>query len=776
MNRCMAKRRRATCFLVSLISIWLTTMPIGAQTTTDAEQGKDDGAQKRLAASSSGKVLKLEEVVVSATRTEKRVDDAPASVTVITREDMKVMDIRKIDDALRHVGGAYTKRSKGIRETLPRISLRGLPGDERTLIMVNGIPVNDGYSNQAPWNQIPVDSVERIEVTRGPGSALYGGNAMGGVINIILREPEELTAKARAGYSWGDYENDGGVKNNYEEYSVGFYAADRFMDTFGLKVSYDAIWSDGYPTDLVTKSTSSGAGAVEGGYPIKSSRDSDYWVVGDKGDNEAGQWSLNIGGIYDTSDTGKINLDVTAGSHRYEYDRPHSYLEGGVFEGSADAYDDKKTSSISEKDFLKGKGEEETLISSLTCAETFGSADFTGKIGYWDKDKLYTSRNTSRSVEGGYDNRPGKLTESDVRTWTTDLQVDYPFGENHVTTFGIYYRNDDFKQGEHTLSYYRDEDSKTAKTGLTEGGADLYAAFVQHEWAVSDALSLYAGLRFDHWETSDGKSGDADAPKILNDSDDSNVSPKLSAVWHPFEDTYLKGGISHGFRPPNIYELYRTWTSSATGTTYNSNPDLDPETLWTYEAGVTQYLLNRMVKLGATAFYTDFEDYIDSRTIPRPGVPDKTDTIKDNVGSAEIKGIELEASAYPADWLKLWANWSYNDGEYKDWPEQPEAEGKQIADLPERIANVGAEFYYNWLTLSLSGNYTGRIYTDELNERIDDTYTTYSKRWLWDAKILASPHESVNLEFSVTNIFDEEYFDYYVGQPRTFFAGFTLKY
>ena len=721
-------------------------------------------------------IQELDEVVVTATRTEKRVDVAPASVTVITREDMKTMDIRKIDDALEHVTGAYVKRSKGIRETLPRISLRGLPGDERTLIMVNGIPVNDGYSNQAPWNQIPVDSVERIEVIRGPGSALYGGNAMGGVINIILREPEELTAKVRAGYSWGDYENDGGVDTNYGEYSVGLYAADRFMDKFGLKINYDAIWSDGYPTELVTKSTSGGAGTVDGGYPIKSSSGSDYWVVGDKGDNEADQWSLNVGGNYDTSDTGKINLDVTAGSHQYEYDRPHSYLEDGVFEGRADAYDGKRTSSISEKDFLKGNGEEETLISSLTYEEKFGKADFTGKIGYWDKDKWYTSQNTGSSVEGGYDDRPGTLTESDVKTWTTDLQIDYPLGENHVTTFGLYYRSDDFDQEEYELSHYRDEDSKTVKTGLTEGCADLYAAFVQHEWAVSDTLSIYGGLRFDYWETSDGKSGDADAPTVLDDSDDSNISPKLIAVWHPFEDTYIKGGISHGFRPPNIYELYRTWTSSATGTTYNSNPDLDPETLWTYEAGVTQYLLNRKVKLGATAFFTDFDDYIDSRTIPRPGVPGRTDTIKDNVGSVEIKGIELEASAYPADWLKLWANWSYNDGEYKDWPEQPEAEGKQITDLPEQIANVGAEFYYSWLTLSFFGNYSGRIYTDELNERIDDTYTTYSKRWLWDAKLLASPHESVDLEFSVTNIFDEEYFDYYVGQPRTFFAGLTLKY
>ena len=273
------------------------------------------------------------------------------------------------------------RETRGFGTPSPGFPCAACRGDERTLVMVNGIPINDGYASQSPWNEIPIDSVERIEVTRGPGSALYGGNAMGGVINIILREPEELTAKVRVGYSWGDFENDGGVDTNYEEYSVGMYASDRFMDKFGLKVNYDGIWSDGYPTELVTKSTSSGAGTVGGGYPIKSSSGSSYWVVGDKGENEADQWSLNVGGDYDTSDTGKLVLDVTAGSHDYDYNNPDSYLDGGVFSGRADAYEGTRTSSIAEKDFLKGKGDEDTLIASLIYKEKFGDVDFTGKVG-----------------------------------------------------------------------------------------------------------------------------------------------------------------------------------------------------------------------------------------------------------------------------------------------------------------------------------------------------------------------------------------------------------
>lgn len=729
-----------------------------------------------IAVAEEGASQKLEDMVVTATRTEKKVDEAPASVTVVTREDMHLKDVQKIDDALKHIVGAYIKRSKGIRDSLPSISLRGVPGDERTLIMVNGLPVNDGYSSQVPWNQIPIDAVERIEVIRGPGSALYGGNAMGGVINIVLQEPAKLTAHVRGGYSWGDFTSDGGVDTNYEEYRAGLYVADRFAEKFGLKMGYDAIWSDGYPTELVTKSTSSGAGTVDGGYPGKSSSGLDYWVVGDKGNNEADQWSLNMGGSYDTTDTGKISVDVTRGHHKYEYGPPHSYLEGDVFTGNANAYPGTRTSTIRERDFLKGNGEEDIWITSLSYKERFGEVDLSAKLGNWDKDKFYTSQNTSNAVPGGYYDRPGTLTESDTITWVADLQTDYTFTDSHRTTFGLYYRMDDFDQEEFTLSYYLDEDSKTGLTGLTQGRSDLYAIFLQHEWKMLEALTLYGGLRFDYWETSDGKSGDVNNPTVLNDSDDSNVSPKISAVWHPMEDTYVRGAFSHGFRPPNIYELYRTWTSSATGKTYNSNPDLKPEILWSYELGIDQYLLERKIKLGGTVFHTDFDDYIDSRTIPRPGVPGRTDSIKDNVGSVEIQGVELSASVCPANWLKFWANLTLNDAKYKDWPEQPEAEGKKVVNLPTEIANVGAELRYNWFALSISGNYTGRIYTDELNEAIDDTYTTYSKRWLWDMKLVVTPHKMVDVECAVSNILDEEYFDYYVGQPRTFFVGLKLKY
>ena len=114
------------------------------------------------------KAVKLEEMVVTATRTETDVDSAPASVTVISKDDMSFRDIHTIDDALKYEGGIYNGK------------LRGMPSGNHTLIMLNGLPLNSGWFGGIRWENIATENVERIEIIRGPSLALYEGNAMGG--------------------------------------------------------------------------------------------------------------------------------------------------------------------------------------------------------------------------------------------------------------------------------------------------------------------------------------------------------------------------------------------------------------------------------------------------------------------------------------------------------------------------------------------------------------------------------------------------------------------
>lgn len=102
------------------------------------------------------------------------------------------------------ISGVNTTRSNGIVDMHTNVSIRGLSGDEqgRTLVLFDGVPINTSDEGSVNWNSIHMDNVQRIEVFKGPGSSLYGNNAMGGVINIIskkARQPFSINASASYG-------------------------------------------------------------------------------------------------------------------------------------------------------------------------------------------------------------------------------------------------------------------------------------------------------------------------------------------------------------------------------------------------------------------------------------------------------------------------------------------------------------------------------------------------------------------------------------------------
>ena len=160
-------------------------------------------AGRSTAAPPAGEELQtLAPVVVSATRTERSVEDLPVSATVLTREEIINSPARSIDDLLRDVAGIQLPldSSGDLFPLQPSIAIRGIGvGDTatRVLVLVDGIPINGGFFGNVLWNRVPKDNVERIEVVRGASSSLYGSYAMGGVVNIVTRVP----AQRRAGSS-----------------------------------------------------------------------------------------------------------------------------------------------------------------------------------------------------------------------------------------------------------------------------------------------------------------------------------------------------------------------------------------------------------------------------------------------------------------------------------------------------------------------------------------------------------------------------------------------
>ena len=147
--------------------------------------------------------LILHEVVVTGSRTERPITQSPGSISIVTPILLRNSPAQSVDDILTMISGVNTTRSDGISNLHTNVSIRGLAGDEqgRTLVLFDGIPINTSDEGGVNWNSIHIDNVQRIEVFKGPGSSLYGNNAMGGVINIISKKPlSPLSVNASGAY------------------------------------------------------------------------------------------------------------------------------------------------------------------------------------------------------------------------------------------------------------------------------------------------------------------------------------------------------------------------------------------------------------------------------------------------------------------------------------------------------------------------------------------------------------------------------------------------
>lgn len=183
-------------------------------------------------------VVKLGDVVVTATRTETPIGSVPASVTVISRDDIEKSTAQSADELLEDVVGVFVRHPVGIGAagTNNIVYMRGLGGkiEARVLVLKDGVPINDPQTQSVEWNEINIDDIERIEIVRGPGSALYGSNAMGGVINIITRKPaKKLKTTVEGGYG------------SLHTWYTAFSNSDT-IGKFGYYISGRRLESDGY--------------------------------------------------------------------------------------------------------------------------------------------------------------------------------------------------------------------------------------------------------------------------------------------------------------------------------------------------------------------------------------------------------------------------------------------------------------------------------------------------------------------------------------------------
>jgi len=700
--------------------------------------------------------IELERIVVTATRTEMEATKTPGSVSVVTNKDTEIRNVQVVDQALNTVTGILNERGKGLlMDAMATVTLRGIPGQERTLILMDGLTLNNAYTGSVRFEGLALEDIERIEVVRGPSSSLYGGHAMGGVVNIITKTPRKREFVLKGGYG------SDALWKSYISYG------DRFKDMpLTLFLSYGYKSTDGYRTDLNVQSTTPTTAITGWSYTTNNQGNTRY-LIGDKGNEEYWDENITVKTGYDFSESTKLKFSFMRNSCGYSYNEPHTYLKNAA--GNPVWSYGTSPNIVRESTFLLGDGKDsqnmynlsyETEISTLKAKLSLGLVDFMR----WN---ITPGSDATRFGD------LGKVTQTPSESYNSELQFTQPLFSRHIFTFGSSFRYNWADSKEHNLTSWKDKGSQTTLSYEARGKDRTFALFIQDEIEILDNLTTYLGFREDWWETYDGYAnqvGTTGYPKDYASHSASSFSPKVALVYEPFLKTILRTSLGQAFRPPTIYELYKTWTTSR-GITYAGNPELNPEKTTSWDLGIEQGLW-KGCKLKATYFENYIEDFIYSRTV--------TSTYKDkiNTARAEIRGIEVELEQRLDMGLRLFANLTYNeDANVKKNETKPETEGKWLTDVPQRMFNLGVELTKDSFSGSLVARYVSKRYqNDENTDTVGDVYTSYDPYFVTDLKLSYKLTKFATVSFSVDNIFDKAYFAYYRAPGRKWFTELTLKF
>ncbi|MEJ2590547.1 MAG: TonB-dependent receptor [Candidatus Thiodiazotropha sp.] len=694
-------------------------------------------------------------IVVTATRTAKVESEAPASVTVVTEQEIKNKHAHRLDEALQGTPGVFIRGLDGEQPSnwQNQITLRGVPGYYRTGVLLDGIPLNNAFSAGVNMSIVPMDEIQQIEVVPGPFSSLYGGAGMSGVINIITKAPEKRDLNARTELG----------SHDFRSLTLGY--RDRFENGVGLSLSYGHKEADGYVKEYVKKTPSgSGGTPVTGWEQVGTPTGGTTYIVGDKGEQP---WEVDNFSARLYLTLSEVSQLILSASYLETESKPtlgSSYLRaGGVPFTSGSAEIDGSSTTIRATDFARtSNGEDVTRYSLNYERDLANGGDLSASLSYQDNAYWYTSVSSNLTDTEG----AGKVSDIPANSLYADVHVGLPLGESHYLVLGLSGNRDRLNKKVYALDNWTEQDDKGALGDYANGKSRLVALYAQDEFMLTPRLTAYLGARYDRWST-EGDIFISNALNHYNSRSRSAFSPKLSLVYDLSAATVIKGAVGRAFRAPNLSDMYSSFGSS---TIYWSNPDLEPEKVTSAELSV-EHRLSRATKLRATTYVSRYSDLIYTTT-------SGSDRTKLNAGKADTEGLDLELRHALTPSISSFINATWVNTEITDNNVRPESEGKQIPLQARQLANVGLEGAYGPWSGSVIGTYTGKMYSrDDNSDTESGVPGSYDAYFKVNTKIGYRFNDNWSADLSIKNLLDREYYQgNYLADERSYYLGLSARF
>jgi outer membrane receptor protein involved in Fe transport len=638
-----------------------------------------------------------DEVVVTASRREETLREVAAHVTVLAEQEIEQSAATSVEDLLRQVPGfSLFRRSSGLvaHPTSQGVSLRGIgpSGASRTLVLLDGVPLNDPFGGWVQWGRVPQASLARIEVVRGGGSDLWGSSALGGVIQLLTGTPgqpslsgvleggnhDQLHAAARAGRQRGPV----GVSIDVSRLEGGGYRLIR-EDQRGA-IDIDAF---------------SEVNAFYGKLDLTVSPAATVLVRGNLFDEDRGNGTP----LTNNATTGGY---LTAGLAQVGE-------SGGEWTASLAGHRQDFASTFSSQSPDRGS-ETPALDQFDVSAEALSAAtQWTG------------------AVSGRH-----RLTAGvDARWVDAENAEDFFFSAEANRLLRRRRAGGEQLQG---ALYLQDELDLTERWQVTLGGrVDAWSnrSGFRVERAISDGAVLLA--------------------EEFPDRDEVTFSPRLSTVYAARERLLLRGALYRAFRAPTINELYRPFRVRNDITTGNAglDPEILTGAEFGIDLGTTRSsarltaFWNREddaisnVTLG-----------LGPGTVPPCGFVPEGGICRQrqNLEEVRIAGLEAEAEHRPSPFWRISVSYLLSRPEIREAPQEPGLEGNRLAQVPEHQAVARLDHTnVDRLAGSLQLRYVGEQFEDDLNTlTLADALTV-------DLLLRRRVCQGLELFLAVENVFDE---------------------
>jgi outer membrane receptor protein involved in Fe transport len=617
--------------------------------------------------------ITTKEILVKAFK-EKDLLEQVGRINIITRSSINLLPVQGINEIIDYSPGINMSNTTGFFSSKAIVTMHGLPANDqsRTLVILDGIPLNKSDEGSVNWNMINKGDIEQVKIIKGPGPAKYGSGAMGGVIEITSKKP--------------DKKFDGDMSMSYGTYNT----ASTNINLSGIKKCTGKL-SDFY-WGL------NGLGRLSDGYitipdSFRTIEDTVLVPVFLKELNT----SVKTGCDFSNNQNAEIQLGY---------------------------FDDIRGNGVKVFDYYGAFSKHSTYK---------GIFKYTGTTGFfkWNANIFIVSENYNRIYEymneGEY-----RLYEADAtrKDKGTNAELSFYKFDKHEITGGInvksgsvdgtdtYYTSTDIIHNAAKMDNYaafvQDEmvflnEKIRINAGLRYDFANFYDAL----FTIDDPS--YSLIFYEEFENYTMQSRRWDA-----------LCPRFSAQYMFSKTNRIYFSAAKGFRAPILDDMCRTGKKK--GGFKVANPELKPEHIYSYECG-TDFKITKNISADASLYYSigrDFMYYTSTGDSVNMGYTIAPIFKKQNIGKVEIYGLETELKYEIRDSLNFFINYSFSHAQIIEHnitnaEVDSNLTGKYLTDIPNHKAGFGLIWSNRYFNASVLFKYVGKTWINDYNI-VDNEY------------------------------------------------------